>query len=227
MWGKGSAIRPVPRWAVVEAQVLDAVERDLSRDEGGVDLDDAFGRFEATQPHLAARIGEVLGRPLDETALALGYFLSIAVWLAFDRAFGARVREVNEEALAATESALALEEELRAQNAREPLEIDDVVAQEQPGVLAFVHEHVEAALEGAASLPSPEALPRSAAMQRRAAPSEGASTGAETGEEESQELDVDVDDVHAVYRAVVVMTLALSHAVAPADDAPQSPEMLA
>ena len=213
MWGKGSAIRPVPRWAVLEARTLEDVERDLSRDdEDGLDLDDAFERFETTQPALASKVGGVLGRPLDETALALGYFLSIAVWLAFDRAFGSRLREVTDDALTATESALTLEEELRASNAKEPLEIDDVVAQEQPAILAFVHEHVEAALEGSAP-----------AVRGRGGASAEESAAATEGE---AEIDVDVDDVHAVYRTVVIMTLALSHAVA-APEGGAAPEMMA
>src|SRR5690606_14335016 len=134
----------------------------------------------------------VLSRPLDETALALGYFLTIAVWLSFERAFGVRLAEVTEDELQAAESALALEEELRAAHSDEPLELEDVMAIEQPGVLAFLNEHVDAALEPA------EESPR----------------------------EVDVDDVHAVYRAVLVMTLALSHAVVPASGA-RSREMLA
>ena len=55
------------------------------------------------------------------------------------------------------------------------------MAIEQPGVLAFVNEHVEAALE----------------------PQEDLAT------------EVDVDDVHVVYRSVLVQTLSLSHAVRP------------
>ena len=35
----------------------------------------------------------------------------------------------------------------------------------------------------------------------------------------SDERDVDVDDVHSVYRAVVLLTLCLSHAVLPVDGA--------
>lgn len=183
MWVRGAAIRPVPGYAVVDRDVLDAVEDDLA--DSGLssksDLDDAFGRFEQTQPALAARAATVLARPLDETALALGYFLTIAVWMAFERAFGARLEEVTEEAAIAAEKALELEEELRASHGDEPLELEDVMAIEQPGVLAFVNEHVEAALEPT------DAEPR----------------------------EVDVDDVHAVYRSVLVLTLALSHAVVP------------
>lgn len=181
MWVRGAAIRPVPGYAVVDRDVLDRIEEELA--ENGLspksDLDDAFGRFERTQPALATRAASVLARPLDETALALGYFLTIAVWMAFERAFGTRLLEVSDEELEAANSALTLEEELRAKHAEEPLELEDVMAIEQPGVLAFVNEHVEAALEPT------DAEPR----------------------------EVDVDDVHSVYRTVLVLTLALSHAV--------------
>jgi hypothetical protein len=185
MWVRGAAIRPVPPYAVVAREVLDAIEDELA--ENGLstrsDLDDAFGRFERTQPALAQDAAQTLARPLDETALALGYFLTIAVWLAFERAFGPRLAEVSEQQLEAARAALHLEEELRATHSNEPLDLDDVMAIEQPGVLAFVNEHVDAALEP---------------------------TDAEARE-------VDVDDVHLVYRSVLVMTLALSHAVRPVD----------
>ncbi len=164
--------------------VLAAVERELGRDgELAQDaLDTAFGRFDQTQPELSEYIEDLLEKPLDETALALGHFLVIAVWMAFDRSFGPRLGRVTADALAATIAAVTLEEELRAEHAEEPLDLDDVIAIEQPRVLAFVNEHVDAALE--------------------------------VGDGEAAK-DTDVDDVHAVYRAVVIITLALSHSVAP------------
>jgi hypothetical protein len=193
----------VPSYAVVSADALESIERELAADtdEARADLDASFARFENTQPQLADRVGQVLSRPLDETALALGYFLSIAIWLSFERTFGERLGEVSADALGATETALALEEELRAERGDEPLELDDVVAIEQPSVLAFVHEHVDAALDVAARV-------------------ESASASAE-------DRDVDVDDVHAVYRAILTLTLALSHAVSPADGSTRSVELLA
>lgn len=187
MWVRGAAIRPVPAYAVVSPSSLEGVERELADDTDAArgELDQAFARFERTQPHLADGVTQVLGRPLDETALALGYFLSIAIWLAFERAFPGRLREVSADALRATEDALALEEELRASHGDEPLDLDDVVSIEQPGVLAFVHEHVDAALDVAAR--------------------------AEAGDDR----EIDVDDVRTVYRSILVLTLALSHAVEP------------
>lgn len=181
MWVRGAAIRPVPPYAVVGRQALDDVEEELA--DGGLgaklELDDAFERFERTQPALAQRAADILARPLDETALALGYFLTIAVWLAFERSFGARLGEVTEEEHAAAGAALELEEQLRATHVTEPLELEDVMSIEQPSILAFVNEHVDAALE----------------------PQEG------------DTREVDVDDVHLVYRNILVQTLALSHAV--------------
>jgi hypothetical protein len=159
MWVKGAAIRPVPRYAVVERATLDRIEQELADDSprAHAELDSAFTRFEATQPHLAEHVSSVLARPLDETALALGYFLSIAIWLSFERTFGPpRLREVTRDALEATSEAITLEEELRAANGAEPLELDDVVSLEQPHVLAFVHEHVDAALDPSARISGDE-----------------------------------------------------------------------
>lgn len=193
MWVRGAAIRPVPSYAVVGREVLDRVEEELA--DGGlgakVELDEAFERFEKTQAALAQHAADMLSRPLDETALALGYFLTIAVWLAFERAFGSRLAEVTEEQRSAADAAMELEEQLRASHSDEPLELEDVMAIEQPHVLAFVNEHVEAALEP---------------------------------QEDGRE--VDVDDVHVVYRTVLVETLALSHAVAATGGASRR-EMLA
>jgi hypothetical protein len=186
MWVRGAAIRPVPGFAVVAREILDAVEAELAGG-GNVhetktksELDDAFDRFEQTQPALASAAADILARPLDETALALGYFLTITVWLAFERAFGGRLGEVTEAQREAADAALELEAQLRATHSEEPLELEDVMAIEQPGVLAFMNEHVDAALEPI---------------------DDGA-------------REVDVDDVHLIYKSVLVETLALSHAVA-------------
>jgi hypothetical protein len=198
MWVRGAAIRPVPRYAVVDATTLEQIERELADDSPRArgELDGAFARFETTQPHLADAISGVLSKPLDDTALALGYFLSIAIWLAFERTFGeARLREVTPDAIEATEQAIKLEEELRAAHGDEPFDLDDVVSIEQPNVLEFVHEHVDAALDPA--LRVGDGPPTSSAEPR----------------------EVDVEDVHGVYRAVVLLTLCLSHAVLPVDGA--------
>ncbi len=182
VWARPVAIRPVPPFAVIDRSVLERIEEELSQAGEGADtiLDAAFDRFEDRQPELAEHVASVLDRPLDETATALGSFLSIVVFMAFERAFDGRLGEVDGDALKATVDAVSLEEELRAQRPREPLDLEDVIAQEQPGIVDFIHVHLEAALDDG------------------------------TGDH-----DVDVDDVHLVYQTMLVLVLALSHAVEP------------
>jgi hypothetical protein len=180
VWVRRAAIRPVPPYAQVPSRILERIEERLADDDDDSrqQLDDAFTRFEKTQPALAERISTVLAKPLDETALALGYFLTLAIWLAFDETFGKDLQEVTETALTSVEEALALDEQIRLADPAEAVDSDDVVAMEQPDVLAFVQEHLDAALEANAS-------------------------------------EVDVDDVHEIYRVVLIEVLALSYAVRP------------
>ena len=178
MWVRRAAIRPVPSYAQVPTRALSDVEENLAEDndEARERLDEAFTRFEQTQPALAERISQALSGPIDETALALGYFLTLAIWLAFDTVFGAELEQITETALAGVEESLNLDEQIRLSDPAEAVDSDDVVAMEQPDVLAFVNEHIDAALEANAS-------------------------------------EVDVDDVHAIYRLVLIEVLALSYAV--------------
>ncbi len=149
VWVRRAAIRPVPAFAQVSLRALAVVEEELGEDDEQTraHLDEAFARFERTQPALAERISRALNGPLDETALALGYFLTLAIWLAFDRVFQADLGEVTETALGGVEEALQLDEQIRLSDPAEAVDSDDVVAMEQPDVLSFVHEHLDAALE--------------------------------------------------------------------------------
>ncbi|HEX6766087.1 MAG TPA: hypothetical protein VF103_11430 [Polyangiaceae bacterium] len=185
MWVRRSAIRPVPAYAMVPARALEGVREGLADDDEGAraQLDEAFERFERSQPALASHLAEALGQPLDETALALGYFLALTVWLAFERAHGQHLDAVTEEQIRATIELLTLDEELRRADAAESLDTDDVIAMEQPHVLAFIHEHIDATLDAHAE-------------------------------------QIDVDDVHTVYRLVLVEVLALSYAVRRPDGYP-------
>lgn len=134
-------------------RALSNVEDQLGEDDeqARARLDEAFARFEDTQPALADRISKTLGGPLDETALALGYFLTLAIWLAFDAVFAADIVEVTETALEGVEESLKLDEQIRLSDPAEAVDSDDVVAMEQPDILTFVHEHLDAALEANAT----------------------------------------------------------------------------
>jgi len=140
-------------YAQVPLRALSNIEDQLGEDDeqARARLDEAFTRFEETQPALADRISKTLGGPLDETALALGYFLTLAIWLAFDAVFSGDIVEVTETALEGVEESLKLDEQIRLSDPAEAVDSDDVVAMEQPDVLTFVHEHLDAALEANAA----------------------------------------------------------------------------
>ena len=193
VWVRRSAIRPVPPYSRVSGRDLESVRESLGEDddEARAQLDAAFERFEREQTTLASYVASTLSRPLDETALALGYFLTLAVWMAFEVAHGDHVNEVTEEEIEATEELLALDEQLRRADPAETLDSDDVVAMQQPDLMQFVHEHLDLTLD----------------------------THAEA---------IDVDDVHAVYRLVLVEVLGLSYSVRRPEGYPLSKiEMLA
>lgn len=149
MWVRSAAIRPVPAYAQLPPEVFAEVEQWLGSDEAAAEqrLHEAFDRFENDQAVLADRIGSALARTNDEVALALGYFLALAIWLAFSEHQGSRLCTITETAVTSVEEALALDEELRGADPAEAVDSDDVVAMEQPHALNFVNEHVEAALE--------------------------------------------------------------------------------
>jgi len=125
------------------------VEQWLGSDEAETEqrLHEAFERFERSQPALAQRVGRALGHSSDEVAMALGYFLSLVMWLGFEQAFGERLAELSGTEVDGVEQSLKLDEQLRGQDPVEAVDSDDVVAMEQPHAVDFIHEHVEAALE--------------------------------------------------------------------------------
>ena len=191
MWVRSAAIRPVPGFAQLSSEALEEVEQWLGEDELLTEerLSEVFERFEREQPVLADRIGTQLARTRDEVALALGYFLTLAIWLAFSNAYSAsagsssrrgQLRVVDDLALSSVEEALALDEKLRGEDPYEAVDSDDVVGMEQPFVLRFIHDHIDAALDVHAG-------------------------------------EADVEAVHAIYRLLIVELLALSYAVVPAD----------
>jgi hypothetical protein len=148
MWPARAAIRPVAPWAVVPQDAIAAAEADVS-DDGDLEAHvmEAFAALERAQPALGRWVRGVIEAAPDDTAQALGYFLSTMVFRSFRGAFGARVRRVDDDALAAVRATFEWDEELRRGDADEVLESDDLVAIGQPHLMAFVREQLEAALE--------------------------------------------------------------------------------
>ncbi len=139
----------MPSYARVPSHALEHVRRQLvlEGDEAHDRLDEAFEDFEEEQPILASLVGQILSRPLSEPAMALGFFLSVSIWLAFDHTHGSAVQCVGAEELYSTQELVSLDESLRVGESQEPLETADVISMEQPALVEFVHEHMEATLD--------------------------------------------------------------------------------
>jgi hypothetical protein len=150
MWVRSAAIRPVPPYAVIPAEAFDEFEEWLTDfDERVAEqrLNEVFDRLERAQPALARRVGDRLGRVRDEVALALGYYLCLTIWRVFDGRFGDQLDNISDTALDSVDEALRLDEQLRGADPAEAVDSDDVVAMEQPHILAFVSQHIDAALD--------------------------------------------------------------------------------
>lgn len=129
--------------------MLEAFQDDLSDDEEQAreQIDEAFERLEARHPALAAYIAGFLARPMDESAQALGYFLCVAVWQAFERAHGDQLDTVGTHEVNAAHELVHLDESLRQADPAEALETEDVIGLEQPALVEYVNTHIDAALE--------------------------------------------------------------------------------
>lgn len=149
MWVRRSAIKPVPRFARVPASAVAAVRALLS---GSSEQRRAFVRERLDRLNLAhgglARYLQSRWQPaLDAAALELGHLLAVAVYLAFEATPGLRLRAVTEDSVAAADASLAADEELRQSDTMDALDSEDIVAIEQPALVAFVNEHVGNTLE--------------------------------------------------------------------------------
>ncbi len=143
-----AALRPVPRYAVVDDVAIANVEEQLGEEgeELQQTLDSTYREMDRKQPALARYLAEQVSKYSDDLAQSLGYFLVVSVYMAFREAFPTRLGEVHETRLRLAVDMLAADEELRANDPAELLESDDVVAMGQPVVLHFVQHHLEQAL---------------------------------------------------------------------------------
>lgn len=104
-------------------------------------------RLSREQAQLARYLLERLEQPLDEAALELGQLLAVSVFMAFEATPDAALSASSADAVAAAEASLAADEELRRSDPMEALESEDIVAIEQPALVAFVNEQIGHTLE--------------------------------------------------------------------------------
>lgn len=148
MWPARSAIRQVPLHAQVSRDSIDAAEGELS-ERGDLEAQVLQGLREMSrlQPDLSLWLLRATDGVRDDTAVALGQYLSVICWRSFVDGFGSRLGAVDDATLASVAATFDCDEEIRRGAADEVLESDDVVAMGQPNLVSFVREQVEAALE--------------------------------------------------------------------------------
>jgi hypothetical protein len=146
MWVQRSAIRPVPSYAKVGRSGLDYVRNHLlvQSDASPGSFDEIFEDFESHQPVLADHVGEVLSRPLQDSSVALGYFLSVSIWAAFANSLGTALDPISIDELRWTTELFALDKHMQAESPHDRWSTHDVVALEQPALVEFVDESMEA-----------------------------------------------------------------------------------
>ena len=151
MFLRKAALRPVPRWAIVDDLALDALEEELGDGEANLQttLDHGYREMDRLQPELAEWLADQVSSHSDELAQSVGYFLAVTVYLAFKEAFPTRLGHVDDSSLHLAIDTLEADEELRANDPMEVLESDDVVAMGQPALLGYVQHHFDEALSQA------------------------------------------------------------------------------
>ena len=140
---QAGALSPVPRWAAVpERAVADAL-RKLTGDGMQPRLDASFRRLEGEQPELAAFVAGELSELEQADSQALGYFLLMLVYLAFQEAFGRRLRPLESDELEGALSRLLADGEVRGAACRFGSYSEDAIALGQPALMALVRGEIE------------------------------------------------------------------------------------
>ncbi len=162
MFLRKAAIRAVPKYAVVDAGFVDAVEQTLDAESEDLQgwLDRGFAELDRRHPAIGEWAAAALAETHDELVQSLGYFLTVVVYMTFREAFPRRLSDIDDAALHLAEGTLSADEELRENDPSEILDSDDVVAMGQPAVVAYVQHHVGEALEQAGEDISLEQLDR-------------------------------------------------------------------
>ena len=142
------ALSPVPSYAAVPAQAVAAVLQRLTA-AGSLQqpLDSAFRRLESEQPELAGFIAGELSELEQPEAQALGYFLFLLVYLAFEDAFARRLRKLEPEDLDSALEQLVADGEVRSQTCPAGSYSEDIVAVGQPALMDTIRGEIKAAAE--------------------------------------------------------------------------------
>lgn len=138
------ALQPVPSYAVVPESVVLAVLRMLTCGKAlQPPLDAAFRTLEREQPALAEFLAAELSEIEVPEAQALGYFLFLAVFIAFRDSFGSRLCAIASDDLETVLDRLLADGDIRSRTSPTETYSEDVIALGQPALMRLVRAEIE------------------------------------------------------------------------------------
>jgi hypothetical protein len=181
------AFEPVPDYARVQSDVLREVRSRLLREPSlAAALDAAFVAIERRQPAIASFIAHDLAAIDAPSAQGVAYFLAMLVVLSFEEAFGRRLGCVDLGDLSWSLDRLLADGEVRAGGSAGRFYSEDALALGQPAIIKLLRAEFDVALSS---------LPKNA-------------------ESEGEAVQL-TKQLESFYQTLLVLTLALTHAVAP------------
>ncbi len=158
MWVAAGALEPVPSHAVVDEPTVAAVlRRLLTGDALRPELDAAFLRLERNQPALAELLAGELAEIDSPSGQALGYFLFLTVYYAFEQRFGSRLVSITHRQVDAALERLLTDSEVREEYAPATCS-EDVLAIGQPALMQLIDREIAKTADMQAMTPLLEAL---------------------------------------------------------------------
>lgn len=187
MFVENVAFEPVPDYARVQPDVLRDVRARLLREPSlAAALDAAFVAIERRQPAVADFIAHDLAGIDAPTAQGVAYFLAMMLVLSFEESFGRRLSCVEVGDLSHAVDRILTDGEVRATGRAGRFYSEDALAIGQPAIIKLLRTEVDSAMT---------TLPRNA-----------------ESEQDAVEL---TKQLETFYQTLLVLTLALTQAVAP------------
>jgi len=158
MWVSPGALTPVPSHATIDETTVASVIKDLLRGDAlRHELDATFRRLELRQPALAELIAGEVAEIESAPGQALGYFLFLTVYRAFEQRFGGRLGPVSHRQLDAALERLVTDSEVRESCAPTTCS-EDVLALGQPALMQLIDRELRKAENTEELMPAFEAL---------------------------------------------------------------------
>ncbi|MCX7808152.1 MAG: hypothetical protein N2515_06060 [Deltaproteobacteria bacterium] len=160
MFFRKAAIRPIPRWAVVDEEAVLAVEAMLELSDEAFEqaMEQAYRQMEERQPTLTAWLVAQFTFHENELVQSVAFFLAVSVYMAFREAFPTRLQTIDAAQLELAIETFITDESIRQEDPIEVMETDDIIAVGQPAVVHFIQSHVDEAIGQAGENPPLDAF---------------------------------------------------------------------